>query len=195
VLFGILIHGNLVLTAAQLLFINIVTDGLPAVALGSDPAARDVMKFKPAHYQQAIINKRVWFEIFIFGGLMSAVLLLHYTFVLDERGATAASSVIFLAMVAHEFARLVDIRSDYHMKWLSNPLLLVSMVISLAIQVAIIYIPFLADLFKVAPLGWQDWVIIAVASTILFGTMKLLNPLLDRIGPEYEGLPENIKTT
>lgn len=186
VLFGILIHGNLVLTAAQLLFINIVTDGLPAVALGSDPASRDVMKFKPHHYQQAIINKRVWFEIFIFGGLMSAVLLLHYAFVLDDKGATAASSVIFLAMVAHEFARLVDIRSDYHMKWLSNPLLLVSMLISLAIQVSIIYVPFLADIFKVAPLGWEDWVIIAVASTILFGTMKLLNPLLDRIGPEYE---------
>jgi Ca2+-transporting ATPase len=187
VLLGILIHGNLLLTAAQLLFINIVTDGLPAIALGSDPASRDVMKFKPHHYQQAIINKRVWFEIFIFGGLMSAVLLFHYSLALDSRGAMVASSIIFLAMVAHEFARLADIRSDYHMKWTSNPMLLLSILASLGIQVSIIYVPFLADIFKVSPLGWEDWAIILVASMALFGTMKLLNPLLDRIGPEYEG--------
>lgn len=190
VLFGILIHGNLVLTAAQLLFINIVTDGLPAVALGSDPVSKDVMKFKPAHYQQPIINKRVWVEIFVFGFLMSAVLLLQYANVLHSKGAVAAASVVFIGMVVYEFARLIDIRSDYGMKFWSNKLLTISLLVSLAIQVAILYVPFLADLFNVTPIGLMDWAIIIGMSLALFGMMKLLNPLFNVVGPEYAGPSE-----
>lgn len=190
VLFGILIHGNLVLTAAQLLFINIVTDGLPAVALGSDPASKDVMKFKPHHYQQAIINKRVWFEIFIFGTLMSVVLLLQYTEALHRDGAVMASAVVFLAMVIYEFVRLVDIRSDYHMKFWNNKLLTISLLASILIQVVILYVPPLASIFTVGPINATDWLITAGASVGLFVIMKLLNPVLDRVGPEYADTAE-----
>ncbi len=193
VLFGVLIHHNLVLTAAQLLFVNIVTDGLPAVALGSDPVAKDVMKFKPHHYQQAIINKRVWFEIFIFGGLMAAALLAQYTFALPTQGAIVASSVIFLAMVVYEFVRLVDIRSDFKMKFFSNPLLIVSLAVSLVIQIALLYVPGLGGIFDVTAISWEQWLIIAGISIVLFGIMKLLNPVLDRIGPEYADVAQPVK--
>ncbi|MGH7196814.1 MAG: cation-translocating P-type ATPase [Candidatus Saccharimonadales bacterium] len=184
VLLGILFHGNLVLTAAQLLFINIVTDGLPAVALGSDPVSKDVMKFKPSHYQQAIITPRVWAEIVVFGVLMSAALLAQYTFNLGAHGAAVASSAIFLGMVVYEFVRLADIRSDYRMSWFSNPLLVVSMAVSLLLQVALIYFPPLANIFKVMPVSALDWLMIAGGSVALFAIMKLLNPLFDFIGPE-----------
>ncbi len=185
VLMGVLIHQNLILTAAQLLFINIVTDGLPAVALGSDPVAKNVMQFKPRHYQQAIVNKRVWLEIFIFGGLMAAVLLAQYSFALSTEGATMASSVIFMSMVVYEFVRLLDIRSDFHMKWFSNKLLMISLVASLLIQVAVLFIPPLASTFAVTNISWEDWLIMIGASVALFGIMKALNPLLDHFGPEY----------
>jgi Ca2+-transporting ATPase len=192
VLLGVVIHQNLLLTAAQLLFINIVTDGLPAIALGNDPAAKDVMKRQPRHYQQAIINKRTWFEIFIFGGLMSLLILLHYSAVLSSQGAVAASSVVFVAMVVYEFVRLADIRSDYRMKWWSNPLIAISLAVSLAIQLAIVYVPPLASFFKVTQVGGLDWLIIIGGMLGLFAIMKLLNPLLDYIGPEYE---DNNKTS
>jgi Ca2+-transporting ATPase len=185
VLLGVLIHQNLILTAAQLLFINIVTDGLPAVALGSDPVAKNVMIFKPHHYQQPIVNKRVWLEIFVFGGLMAAVLLAHYTWVLSAHDATVASSVIFLGMVVYEFVRLLDIRSDFHMKWFSNKLLMGSLLVSLAIQVAVLYVPSLANTFAVTGVAWEHWVLIAGASIVLFVMMKALNPLFDKFGPEY----------
>jgi P-type Ca2+ transporter type 2C len=187
VLLGVLIHQNLVLTAAQLLFINIITDGLPAVALGSDPASDQVMKFKPHHYQQSIINRRVWMEIFIFGGLMSAILLLHYTLIIDQVGAVAASSVVFLAMVVYEFARLLDIRSDFHMKWFSNKMLTISLVVSLVIQAIILYVPLFGGLFNVTGVGLAEWVIIIVAGAGLLGIMKLLNPVLEIFGSEYAG--------
>ena len=185
VLMGVLIHQNLILTAAQLLFINIVTDGLPAVALGSDPVAKNVMQFKPRHYQQAIVNKRVWLEIFIFGGLMAAVLLAQYTWALSTESAVVASSVIFMAMVVYEFVRLIDIRSDFQMKFFSNKLLLGSLVVSLAIQIVVLMVPPLASTFSVTMIAPQDWLVMIGASAALFGIMKLLNPLLDKFGPEY----------
>lgn len=192
VLLGILVHGNLLLTAAQLLFINIVTDGLPAVALGSDPAARNVMKFKPAKYQGAIVTKRIWAEIVVFGILMSVVLLLQYNFILNTDGVLLASSAVFMGMVVYEFVRLVDIRTDYHIRWFSNPLLTVSMVVSLAIQLAILYVPPLAQIFTVTPITGMDWLIIAGGSVALFVIMKLLNPVFDLIGPENKPLKSEV---
>ncbi len=184
VLFGILLHGNLVLTVAQLLFINIVTDGLPAIALGSDPASKDVMKFKPSHFQGAIINKRVWVEIIVFSILMSAALLAQYAFNLQTKGVVLATSAAFMGMVIYEFVHLVDIRSDFAIKWFSNPLLTVSMVISIAIQLVIFYVPVLAGIFNVIPIGLDDWGIMLGGAAALFIIMKLLNPVFDLIGPE-----------
>jgi Ca2+-transporting ATPase len=186
VVLGILVHGNLVLTAVQLLFINIVTDGLPAIALGSDPASRNVMKFKPQRFQQAILSRRLWAEIIIFGVLMSGLLLAQYTFSLQTQGVLAATSVAFIGMVIYEFARLVDIRSDYKIKWFSNPWLTISMAVSIFIQLAIVYITPLAELFKVQPISAANWLFISIGAVALFVVMKLVNPLLDRFGPENE---------
>jgi Ca2+-transporting ATPase len=186
VLMGILVHGDLVLTAAQLLFINIVTDGLPAIALGSDPAAKNVMKLQPKHYQQAILTKRVWTEIVVFGVLMSVALLVQYTLNLQAQGSMMAVSSVFIGMVVYEFVRLVDIRTDYKIRWWSNPWLTISMIASLIIQLVIIYWPPLATIFKVQPIEAIDWIMIVVGSIALFIIMKLLNPLFDRIGPENQ---------
>lgn len=177
VLIGLMLHGNLILSAVQILFINIVTDGLPAVALGSDPASKHVMQRKPAYYQQSIITPRIWVEIGIFAIFMSALLIAQYAFNLDQHGAAVASSVVFMGMVVYEFVRLVDIRSSYHVGWLTNPLLWVSMAASLILQLAIIYITPLANLFGVQPFSAINWLMLAAGSVILFGLMHLTNPL------------------
>lgn len=177
VLIGLMLHGNLILSAVQILFINIVTDGLPAVALGSDPASKHVMQRKPGYYQQSIITTRIWVEIAIFAVFMSALLIAQYAFNLDQHGAAVASSVVFMGMVVYEFVRLVDIRSSYKISWLTNPLLWLSMIASLILQLAIIYIAPLANLFGVQPFPAINWVILAIGSVILFGLMHLTNPL------------------
>jgi len=177
VLGGLLLHGNLVLAAAQILFINIVTDGLPAVALGSDPAGKDVMTRKPVYYQQPIITSRIWAEIGIFAVLMSALLLAQYTYNLDAHGAALASSVVFMGMVVYEFVRLVDIRSSYRMHWASNPMLWISMTVSLLLQAAVIYIAPLAGIFDVVPLDGLSWAVLAGGSVALFILMRLANPI------------------
>ena len=181
ILFGILFFNNLLLTAAQLLFINIVTDGLPAIALGSDPARADVLKAKPARFQEAILTKRVWTEIFIFGSLMTVLMLVQFWYDQSRDGMLAAVSAAFTAMVVYELVRLVDIRTDYKIKWFSNPMLTVAMITSVLLQLSVLYIPAVADYFKVGPLASHDWIFMAIGSVILFVLMKAINPLLDRV--------------
>lgn len=183
VLLGLLIHGNLMLTAAQILFINLITDGLPAIALGSDTIAKDTMRRKPQEFQQEIVNKRTWAEIIVFGVLMSVVVLGLYEFVRFISNETVASSVVFTSISLFTFARLIGIRSDYGLKWFSNPWLSVSVATSFAIILLVMYVPFLADLFDVQPIILLAWGIMIVLGAVLIGIMKLLNPLLDRLFP------------
>lgn len=181
VLLGIVFFNNLLLTAAQLLFINIVTDGLPAVALGSDPAQKDALKAKPQRFQEAIVSTRVWTEIVIFGVLMSVALLLQYWYDNGRENHMAAVSAIFAAMVLYELVRLIDIRTDYRIRWFSNPMLSVAIASSFLLQLAVLYVPFLAHYFNVGPLESHDWAIMAFFSVLLFAIMKFLNPILDHL--------------
>lgn len=184
VLFGIVFFHNLILTAAQLLFINIVTDGLPAVALGSDPAQRNVLRAKPQRFQEAILTRRVWIEIFVFGCLMTVALLVQYWYNHTHEGALAAVSAAFTAMVVYELVRLIDIRTDYKIRWFSNPWLSVAIASSFILQFAVLYVPFMASYFSVGPLSPHDWTFMIVGSISLFVIMKVLNPFFDRFGPE-----------
>ena len=185
VLAGILLFNNLILTAAQLLFINIVTDGLPAIALGSDPSHAQTLEQKPKYYQGSILNRRIWWEILIFGGLMSVALLVHYWYNLDHGGVLAAVSAVFVAMVVYELVRLVDIRTEYSIRWFANPWLSIAMFSSILLQLAVLYFEPLANYFNVAQLQRHDWLFMLVASVLLFLLMKGLNPILDKtIGQE-----------
>jgi Ca2+-transporting ATPase len=186
VVLGIIFFNDLVLTAAQLLFINIVTDGLPAVALGSDPAEKGVLQAKPARFQEAIITKRVWAEIFIFGTIMSTFLIGQFWYNHSHEGKLAAVSAIFTAMVVYELVRLIDIRTDYKIKWFSNPWLSVALASSFALQIAVLYLPGLASYFEVGPLSSHDWIIMLIGSLSLIVIMKVLNPILDVVMKQKE---------
>ena len=184
VLLGVIFLKQLILSAAQLLFINIVTDGLPAIALGSDPAEKDVMRFKPHHFQGNILNPRIWAEMFIFGLVMSLVLLGQFMYNLETTSLKHAISAAFAGMVIFELVRLIDIRTDYNIKWFSNPWLSVAILGSFLMQIAVLYVPALADIFNVGPISIINWGIIAVGSIGLYVMMKVLNPLLDLWMPE-----------
>jgi len=190
ILGGVVLLGRLVLSAAQLLFINIVTDGLPAVALGSDPSEKGIMRFKPHRFQSSIVDKRMWIEMLIFGFMMSIVILLHYWWIEASTGdLVRAVSVVFTAMVVYEMARLVDIRTDYKIRWFSNPWLSVAIVGSLALQLLVLYVPWVAEIFGVGPIEVIDWTIIIVASLVMVGIMKIANIVLDKYlnesNPQY----------
>jgi Ca2+-transporting ATPase len=181
VFFGVLVFQNLILTAVHLLFINIVTDGLPAIALGSDPAERGIMKYLPHRFQGSIINTKLWIEMFIFGALMSVIVLVQFAYNLDASGLGAAMSSAFVAMVVLEMVRLVNIRSDFRIGWLSNPWLLVAIASSLGIVLAVLYVPFLSGLFELAPISSGNWLYIGGSAAALFVIMRVVRSVLKRL--------------
>jgi len=181
ILGGVVFLGHLALTAAQLLFINIVTDGLPAIALGSDPAERGIMRFKPHRFQEAIITKRVWVEMLVFGALMTVILLGHFWWIGGhQHELVRGTAVAFTAMVIYEMVRLIGIRSDYKIRWFSNPWLSVAILASFGLQLVVLYFSPLAQVFKVQPIHGIDWLIIGLGSVFLIVVMKLLTPLLNK---------------
>lgn len=186
VFFGVILFQNLILTAVHLLFINIVTDGLPAIALGSDPAESGIMKHKPWRFQGSIINTALWIEMFIFGAFMTAVILAQFAYNIDVHDMTTAVSSAFVAMVILEMLRLVNIRSDYNISWFSNPWLLVAIASSLAILISVVYVPFLNDIFDLSPIGAGNWLYIGGVAVGLFILMRMVKAVIRRVFTEKE---------
>jgi len=183
---GIILFRDPVLTATQLLFINIVTDGLPAIALGSDPAEKGIMRYKPVHFQDAIINKAVWIEMFIYGVVATTLLLAQFGHIQSQQGQMAAVSTAFTALVIYELVRLVALRTNYNIPWFSNPWLTVALVASFFVQIAVLYIPSIAALFEVEPISGTSWREIIIGSIIIFIVMKIARRVLNLIFTEIK---------
>jgi Ca2+-transporting ATPase len=80
-----------------------------------------------------------------------------------------------------EMVRLVNIRSDFRIGWLSNPWLLVAIASSLGIVLAVLYVPFLSGLFELAPISSGNWLYIGGSAAALFVIMRAVRSVLKRL--------------
>ncbi|MBU2560985.1 MAG: calcium-translocating P-type ATPase, SERCA-type [Nanoarchaeota archaeon] len=169
---GSLLGWPLPLIAVQLLWVNLVTDGLPAVALGIDPVADDAMKRPPRKLSERIMSKGMSLNIFTMGILITLSTLLMYYIGLQhsvELGRTMA----FMTLVLLEIVRLQMIRSSYHTGLFSNKWLLGAVVLSLGLQLLVVYTP-LSAFFRTVPLGLHEWLWMggALAVVSVLGTIS-----------------------
>ena len=187
VFLGLLLFQDIILTAVMLLWINVVTDGLPAIALGLDPAEKGILRFSPKKFQGEIIDNRVWTEIAVFSIGLTIATLVIFSINLSE-GLNEARAAAFMAIIVYELVRLVNIRSDYKISWRSNNLLLIAIGSSIVLQLSIVYVPLFASWFEVAPIDLFDWVYIAITSALLFFILKFTDKFLDRFidSPKYD---------
>lgn len=156
-----------ILFPVQLLWINLLTDGLVALALGVDPPAKDIMKKKPRKMDEPVINKQLGWLIGIIGIKKTIILLLTFFIVLQFNGIEKARTVLFAGFVLYEFIRIASIRYQEKLNWLSNKWLLFALFGSLLLQLIIIYSP-LNQYFFVQPLGLKDWGVLMVGSVVGF---------------------------
>jgi len=173
VFLGIIIFNDLPLTAIMLLWINLVTDGLPAVAIGLDRPAKDILNQRPKEFQEEIVTKRLWLEMAIIGLVLALLVLGIYAVNLSE-GASEARGAAFTAIVILELARIFVIRQDYRIGAFSNGYLLGAVGLSLALQLAIIYLDWAAELFGIGAIDARDWLLIAGAAVIIWVTHLLV---------------------
>lgn len=184
VFIGLLLFKDLPLTAVMLLWINVITDGLPAIALGLDPAEKGIMRFSPKKFQGEIINKRVWAEIVIFGVILTVACLGLFYLNLQEGSLSEARAAVFMGIIIFELIRLVNIRSTYNIPWFSNIWLPIAILFSIVLQIAIVYVPSFASWFAVSPIDLFDWLYIIIIGSLVFFALKLTDRLLDKI-PEF----------
>ena len=182
------------LLATQILWINLVTDGPPALALGLDPADEGIMEQPPRPVGEGVLTRRMWRGIVVVGVIMAVGTL----FVLDAslpggfvdgHGELAyAQTMAFTTLVLFQIFNVVNARSDEQSAFVhlfTNAWLWAAIGGSVALQTLVIYVPFLQRAFGTTPLSVGDWVFsVAVASSVLW--LREANKLLTRsrnVGP------------
>jgi len=178
VFFGVLIGGflfphefgsashALILTPVMLLWINLLTDGLPALALGVDPKAKDIMKRKPRPKDEPVINKRMMFSIVGIGAVMAIISLpIFFYSIKMDKDLIKAQTILFTLIITMEMVRIQAIRSRYNLSIFSNEWLILAIISSLSLQLIVLYTP-LNKFFRVTPLDINSWIIIFIGLVI-----------------------------
>lgn len=164
--------GILPLTAIQILWVNLVTDGLPATALSLDPHSPGIMNRKPRPPRESILCPKLRNDIILFGVLIGLGCFALFLLYLGS-GTAKVQTIVFTSLVIFEIVRLQTIRSEYKLGIFSNKPLLWAVLGSLVLQIAVIYTP-LNSWFKVVPLDLMDWGVIVLAGIVLFGVYKVV---------------------
>ncbi|HAH09241.1 MAG TPA: ATPase, partial [Alphaproteobacteria bacterium] len=145
------------LTPLQILWINLVTDGIPGLALASERAEANVMRRPPDRPHAPIVTRALMLRVAWMSSVMAVLVLAVQVWEMQEPGAPW-QSMVFTALVAVQLAYALSLRSNERPVWetgiLSNPLLLGALVVTLGLQLLIIYLPVLNAVFETAPLSW-----------------------------------------
>jgi P-type Ca2+ transporter type 2C len=173
-------RGGLVLPllATQILWINLVTDGLPALALGVDPADEGLMQQPPRPVGEGVLTPRMWRGIIFVGVIMAVGTLfvldasLPGGFIEGSGDLRYAQTMAFTTLMLFQMFNVLNARSDERSAFahlFTNHWLWTALGVSLLLQVVVIYAPFLQRAFGTVSLSPQDWVFCAaIASSVLW---------------------------
>jgi Ca2+-transporting ATPase len=166
------------LLPTQILWINLVTDGPPALALGVDPADGHVMQQMPRPVGEGVLTSAMWRGIVLVGMIMAAGTLyvldasLPGGFVEGAGDLRYAQTMAFTTLMLCQIVNVVNARSDDRSAFVglfANAWLWLALTVSLALQVAVVYLPFLQQAFGTVSLTAGDWLqCAAVASSVLW---------------------------
>jgi Ca2+-transporting ATPase len=152
----------------QILWINLITDGLPALSLGADPKEKDIMLRKPRNPKEAIMHSS--FPFIIIAGVL-AFIITFYIFLTElPNGLEKARTMAFTTTIFFEMFFVFNCRSEKRSAFKINPLtnkkLIASVLLSVLLQIIIIYVPFFQIMFKTVPLNISDWLKVLLFSSL-----------------------------
>lgn len=171
----------------QILWINLITDGFPALALGVDPPEYDVMKRPPRDLSEGILHRKRWVYMIIEGGIMGVTSLFLFLFALFHLGIAHAQTMAFATLafsqLVHAFNNRSTRKSLFKIGILGNKYLIVAAVLSVFLQVLITQTSWGNMIFKTTVLGWDDWTMVACASLVPFIVVEVKKLLRLKILP------------
>lgn len=173
------------LVPIQILWVNLVTDGLPAMALGVDQAEKDLMQHKPRSAKENIFARRLGWKIISRGMLIGVCTLAAFWITWQQNpdsasGLVRAQTVAFATLVMAQLIHVFDCRSSrsiFHRNPLQNKWLVVSVISSVLLLIGVVYIESLQPIFKTVALGVEEWTLVMIFAgipTFLMGFGSLL---------------------
>ena len=174
---NIVLGGPLILLPVQILWMNLVTDGMTAVALGLEPAEKGVMQRPPRAARQPILDRSGMLMILVLGGYIGAVTLWlfhHYLQSGRDEAVALAQTVAFTGIIVLEKMNVFNFRALAEpvavIGFFSNPWVLGAWLATVGLQVCAVYLPVLQDALHTVALGWADWgLVFAVAAPVFIG--------------------------
>ncbi|HET8711777.1 MAG TPA: cation-transporting P-type ATPase, partial [Spongiibacteraceae bacterium] len=155
----------------HILWVNLVTDGLPGLALAAEPAERDIMQRAPRAPQESIFARGMWQHMIWAGLAIGAVSLFAQAWAIHI-GSSHWQTMVFTVLTLSQMGHVLAIRSEHisllRQGLLSNPQLLGALVITVLLQLAIIYLPWLNAIFNTAPLALDELGLCFALSSVVF---------------------------
>ncbi|HJV44163.1 MAG TPA: calcium-translocating P-type ATPase, SERCA-type [Bacillota bacterium] len=155
----------------QILWVNLVTDGLPAMALGVDQPEANTMKRPPRSGKESIFSRGLGWKIISRGLLIGICTLAAFwvTLQADPSHLEKAQTVAFATLVMAQLIHVFDCRSErsvFHRNPLQNKYLVLAVLISVLLLLGVMYWPVMQPIFKTVPLGMGEWILILICSAI-----------------------------
>jgi P-type Ca2+ transporter type 2C len=185
------------LLAIQILWINLLTDGLPALALSVEKADKDIMKRKPRKKGERIVTTALVMDTFIVGIVMCLGSLFLFVYGLkysDYYAQTLAFTVIVMFKLFNVFNSRSEKGSVISGNLFTNKWLWLSVGFSFALQLLIIYTP-LSQIFKTVRLGFMDWAIVFAVAFSVIVVMEIKKLIVRMLDKEKENAPEKNKSS
>jgi len=172
----------------HILWINIVTDGLPALALGVDPADPGNMEKPPRKPDEQIVNRESGKMIILQGFFiaMCALATFLYVIYIEKAGIERARTMTFFVLTCSQLFHSFNLRSDVHsifkLKFSTNMKLVYAVILSFLLQLAAIYLPVSKTIFRTVPIMGIDIVIAMTISTLPLWMMEIVKLIIRKKG-------------
>lgn len=177
---GLILGLKSPLLAIQLLWINLVTDSLPAIAIGLEPPDKEIMNRKPVSSKKGIFADGLWNKIVVEGIMIGMLTLVAFSLGNKFFGLEVGRTMAFLSMGLLELVHSFNIKSEqsiFKIGIFENKFLVGSFIVGSIIQVSVVLIPTLAEIFKLVPLNQTQWLITILISFLPIPIMELQKKL------------------
>ena len=180
---GLLLGMKAPLLAIQLLWVNLVTDSLPAIAIGLEPPDKDIMNRKPRDAKKSIFADGLWGKIFVEGTMLGMLTLLIFNIGNKLYGLEVGRSMAFVALGMLELVHSFNIKSEesiFKVGLFENKYLIGAFILGTILQVIVVMIPMFANVFKLVPLNGIQWLYtigISILPIVIIEAQKKLNEI------------------
>ena len=180
---GLLLGLKSPLLAIQLLWINLVTDSLPAIALGLEPADKDIMRKKPREPKKSLFADGLWSKIFVEGTMLGMLTLFAFSIGNSRYGLQVGRTMAFVCLGMLELVHSFNIKSEesiFKVGLLENKYLVGAFILGTILQIGVVIIAPIAKIFDLIPLNQEQWLLtigISFMPIIIMEIQKKINEM------------------